>query len=92
MLNTYKATSRGDHLEWRGEAPEHLAPEQGVAVYVTILDDSTDRTQEGSSGERMVAALEKLAASGAFQDVTDPVAWQREIRRDRPLPGRDGDA
>ena len=22
----------------------------------------------------------------AFQDITDPVVWQREIRKDRPLP------
>lgn len=34
-------------------------------------------------------ALENLAAIGAFSDIEDPVAWQREIREDRPLPGRE---
>ena len=32
----------------------------------------------------MAAALEKLAASGNVTDIGDPVAWQREIRQDRP--------
>lgn len=25
----------------------------------------------------------------AFASIKDPAAWQREIRKDRPLPGRD---
>jgi hypothetical protein len=24
-----------------------------------------------------------------YRDITEPVAWQREMREDRPLPGRD---
>jgi antitoxin component of MazEF toxin-antitoxin module len=24
-----------------------------------------------------------------FKDITDPVAWQKEVRKDRPLPGRE---
>jgi len=34
-------------------------------------------------------ALKELRKLGAFADVADPVAWQRQQRRDRPLPGRD---
>ena len=34
-------------------------------------------------------ALKELRKLGAFKDITDPVAWQREQRQDRPLPGRD---
>ena len=37
----------------------------------------------------MADALSKLAESGAFSKIEDPSAWQRDIRRDRPLPGRD---
>jgi bifunctional DNA-binding transcriptional regulator/antitoxin component of YhaV-PrlF toxin-antitoxin module len=47
---------------------------------------SSERTPD--AGRRMAAALEKLAASGAVARIEDPVEWQREIRRDRPLPGR----
>jgi hypothetical protein len=35
-------------------------------------------------------AFEKLRALGGLRDaIPDPVAWQREQRQDRPLPGRD---
>ena len=36
-----------------------------------------------------LAALRKLRELGTFKQITDPMAWQREIRRDRPQPGRD---
>ena len=31
----------------------------------------------------------ELQAFRPFLGISDPVAWQREIRKDRPLPGRD---
>lgn len=34
-------------------------------------------------------ALKELRKLGGLRDVIpDPVAWQRELRKDRPLPGR----
>ncbi|WP_416669428.1 hypothetical protein [Egbenema bharatensis] len=38
--------------------------------------------------ERLAAALAQAAALNPYGDVADPVAWQREQRQDRPLPGR----
>lgn len=38
----------------------------------------------------MAAALDKLAKLGTIKDIEDPVEWQREIHRDRPLSGREG--
>lgn len=34
-------------------------------------------------------AIRNLQQIGAFHSIKDPVAWQREIRKDRSLPGRD---
>ena len=34
-------------------------------------------------------ALKELRKLGTFKAITDPVAWQREERKDRALPGRD---
>ncbi len=31
----------------------------------------------------------KLQATDAYKDIKDPVAWQRGIRQDHSLPGRD---
>ncbi len=38
--------------------------------------------------EAFKKAVRNLQAIGAFGTIKDPVAWQREIRKDRPLPGR----
>jgi hypothetical protein len=34
-------------------------------------------------------ALEAAARINPFEEVSDPVAWQRDNREDRALPGRD---
>jgi hypothetical protein len=46
-------------------------------------------SQAVSNGKAMAEALEKLAASNAVSEISDPSAWQREQRKDRELPGRD---
>lgn len=33
--------------------------------------------------------MSEIAASKAFKSIEDPVAWQREQRKDRPLQGRE---
>lgn len=40
------------------------------------------------SPEAVKKAVRNLQAVGAFRSIKDPVAWQRETRKDRPLPGR----
>lgn len=37
---------------------------------------------------KAVAILQDIASSGGL-NIDDPVAWQREQRQDRPLPGRE---
>ena len=89
MLNTYKAVLKGNHLEWNGDAPDHLTQEGAVMVYVTILDKPFVPLAVSQQGQRMAAALEQLAAINALADLTDPIAWEREMRQDRPLPDRE---
>jgi hypothetical protein len=89
MLNAYRATIQGDRIEWdAGEKPA-LAP--GARVIVTVLDTppTGPKRLPPSDGRAMMAALEKIAARGGPTGFGDPVEWQREVRRDRPLPGRD---
>lgn len=84
---TYRAVLKGDHLEWQGEVPPEIEGDRALSVDVTILRKENVRVAH--AGERMAAALEKLAASQAVASIENPVEWQREVRRDRPLPGRD---
>lgn len=40
-------------------------------------------------GAEMAEILERLAAHHPFAEIKDPVAWQREVRQDHPLPDRE---
>lgn len=82
MLPTYKATLRGNRLEWIGEAPEGDA---AVPVHVTLLEQPVPRQERGA---QMADALRQLADAGGLSAIPDPVSWQREQRRERALPGR----
>jgi hypothetical protein len=86
MVRTYKALLRGNSLEWIGEAPER-SEDYPITVEVTVLEES-QAAEARSRGDEMAAILEKLAESGAVSEITDPVAWQRDLRQDRLLPGR----
>ena len=81
---TYKAILRGNRLEWRDERPEGLSPERELPVIVTILDEPESPGQ----GSRMAEALRRLADAGGIRGIEDPLQWERDSRRERPLPGR----
>jgi len=38
---------------------------------------------------RIQQLLKELQESEAYNDIADPIAWQRKIREDRSLPGRE---
>jgi antitoxin component of MazEF toxin-antitoxin module len=39
--------------------------------------------------EAFIEAMKAVQELNPYRDIEDPVAWQRETRKDRPLPGRD---
>lgn len=82
MPHTYEGILKDDQIEWQGEAPPRGRP---IRVHVTVLDGE----EEAARGKQMAKALNRLAEGRAFEDVDDPVQWQRELRQDRPLPGRE---
>ncbi|RUS97958.1 hypothetical protein DSM106972_081770 [Dulcicalothrix desertica PCC 7102] len=86
MLQTFRATLRGDSLEWGEEVRGNLRDDSPVQVLVTILEEEPSLKTKGR-GQRMAAALEKLAQAQAFAGI-DPVVWLSEVRQDRELPGR----
>jgi hypothetical protein len=85
MLRTYKAILHGDHVEWLDKRPERTQP---VPVHITPLEDvPLEAARE--RGRVMAEALAALASRGTFAAITDPVAWQREVRHERTLPTRE---
>ncbi len=72
-----------------------LPPEKQIEAldFITFLQQRAQSARTASAEEesrkRLRKAFETLAELGTFADIADPVEWQRQIRKDRPLPGRD---
>jgi len=85
MLRTYKAILHGDQVEWLEQPPEKSRP---VQVHITVLEEPMAEPAR-ERGRAMAEALAALAQRGTFAEITDPVAWQRELRAERVLPDRE---
>lgn len=61
-----------------------------VLDYVLHLEQKAHRqaTDDNQRRQKLTLALERLVAAAPFADV-DAAEWEREQRRERPLPGRD---
>lgn len=87
MLKAYKATLDGDRLEWEAGKRPYLR--SGAKVIVTILDEPSPPVIPPSNPTAVAEALDKIAKMGGIHSFGDPLEWQRDVRKDRPLPGRD---
>jgi len=56
---------------------------------VEVLGKNPYSIEQTSEGKKMAKALENLANLREKRSITDPIEWQREVRTDRGLPGRD---
>jgi hypothetical protein len=79
MLHTYRATLRGNRLEWDDAVPDHLLADEAVPVQVTILDEPATKSEIELQSEKMVTALNRLAQT-VTPTIQDPLAWEREQR------------
>jgi hypothetical protein len=86
MNPSYRAILHGDRLEWIDPPPALDGP---TLVEITILRPAETEEERRARGRRAAEALQQIAEAGGIASIEDPVAWQREIRRDRPLPGRE---
>jgi hypothetical protein len=91
MLRTYRALLHGHRLQWLQDRPKDLPADRAIPVQVTILEDSVQPEANQERGRRM-AALEAIACAETTPWPQDARTWQRQIREDRLLPGRDENA
>jgi hypothetical protein len=64
-------------------ALEQLRDRAGLRRRELPLEEQERRRQAA------IEALRQLRESNPYIDISDPVAWQREVRQDRHLPFRD---
>ena len=87
MSPIYTAEVVGNKITWLGQSPPES--ENGIPFRVSVLLAQPPDLAQAERGRLVGEALRNLAAMDAFADIDDAVEWQREQRRDRPLPGRD---
>jgi len=86
MNSVYPATLLNGQLHWGA----HGAPQvpDGVSVPVEVVIHQP-KPKPSDDPRTLGEILAELARLGTFSEIEDPVEWQREIRKDRPLPGRE---
>jgi hypothetical protein len=94
-LETDIEVSADGSLKLLSPLPEWLKPGR-VHVMLSVTDDASPKpkrvipTATPEMLAKRAAAFEAIRAMGGLKDVIpDPVAWQREIREDVVLPGRE---
>jgi hypothetical protein len=94
-MPTYDGVLKDDHIEW---ADDISPQERPVRIRVTIIEEDTgaDENTEAASnaptrGENVADIMAKIAERVTFNAIDDPVQWQREIRKDRPIRPSDND-
>lgn len=83
MLKTYHVMLQPNGaIDWGAEGPPTIPVATAVELTLPSAEVSKPRMT-------MREAFQKLASLGTFASIADPVEWQREIRKDRRLPGRE---
>lgn len=93
-LETDIEVSADGSLKLLSPLPEWLKPGR-VHVMLSVTDDASPKpkrvipTATPEMLAKRAAAFEAVRKLNPYREITDPVAWQREIREDVILPGRE---
>lgn len=68
---------------------EAIEYEENTRFLLVRLTPQPDIVNDEVRRKKLADCFYQLAQSAAFSEVKDPVAWQKEIREDKPLFGRD---
>lgn len=67
---------------------EALARRLGLQIKSSIEKEKMETEKEKKS-KKLYQLMQDMAAAGGIKSITDPVAWQKEVREDRNLYGRE---
>lgn len=88
-MSTYSTilkTDAGSKVNVRVPVPKKL---RGGKLRVTVTLEPVKQSKDPDD-MTLLEVFEELRKLGGLKDIIpDPVAWQREQRKDRPLPGRE---
>jgi antitoxin component of MazEF toxin-antitoxin module len=86
-MNKYKATvvKTGNSLALRVPKQYAVDAQLQPGDKVVLPLPTKVKPQDHAKIIRLIGKLQELHA---YSSIVDPAAWQRDIRQDRPLPGR----
>jgi antitoxin component of MazEF toxin-antitoxin module len=87
-MSNYEATVIKTGNSYALRVPKRYADENNLHKGQKVQIASPVQIPSKSDKKEFFDALEKVKKLKPYRDIKDPVAWQREIRKDRPLPGR----
>ncbi|NEN22780.1 hypothetical protein G3O08_04605 [Cryomorpha ignava] len=68
---------------------EDLGKKLGLRISKKEDKEDVRSKEEKVRSEKLYQLMTEMAKSGGIKSIPDPAAWQREIRKDRTLPGRE---
>ncbi len=87
-MNKYTATVIKTGNSYALRVPKNYVDDAHLELGQKVQVTSPITTLKKQDPQAIKKAIRNLQEVGAYKDIKDPVAWQREIRKDRPLPGR----
>lgn len=87
-MSNYKATIIKTGNSYALRVPKAYADSNNFKLGEKVELPPVRRAAKKQDRAAIQKAFKELQEIGAFKSIVDPVAWQREIRKDRSLPGR----
>ena len=88
-MNKYTATVIKTGNSYALRVPKNYVDDAHLELGQKVQVASPVMAVKKQDPQAIKKAIRNLQQVGAYKAVKDPVAWQREIRKDRPLPGRE---
>lgn len=73
------------------ELIEKLAKELGLSISRSTEEkkETEEELEAKERSERLYRLMTEMAESGGLESIKDPIEWQREVREDKKLYGRE---
>lgn len=78
-MGTFTAILTRDGVRWIGDPPAPVAEGKEVVAEIHVREP-LPLPGPGWDGRELVALMDRIADTGAFDDIEDPAAWVREQR------------
>lgn len=88
-MHKYTATVIKTGNSYALRVPKRYVEDAALTVGQKVQVVEPQPAHHAQDQAKIQKAFAGLQALHAFEGIKDPSSWQREIRKDRPLPGRE---